>query len=353
MRFPVIFRVLAVMALWAAAPGLTPSAFAQGRPDLFTVSDIHVDVVGKSSTEAYTNAIAEGRPRAFQILFRRLTQQKDWARQPVLDAAGLQRISRGYDVANERRSTTRYVADVTYRFNPDAVARLLRSANIAFTQGGASRILVVPMAPNVTGGAWAQALGAPNVQQNALVPFILPTSDDLRALAALTLDGGDWSDVAAAAGRVRATEVALVQASYAGGKVTVTVKRLSANQPSQRVSVDITAPQTLGNAYPAAAIAASSAIDDLWKSRTTIDPSQRGRITADMRIASLQQWAEVQNALSAVQLVTGVTLVAMDTGYARLQIAYMGSADQLREALTSARLSLTNRGGQWLLAPAS
>ena len=174
MRFPVIFRVLAVMALWAAAPGLTPSAFAQGRPDLFTVSDIHVDVVGKSSTEAYTNAIAEGRPRAFQILFRRLTQQKDWARQPVLDAAGLQRISRGYDVANERRSTTRYVADVTYRFNPDAVARLLRSANIAFTQGGASRILVVPMAPNVTGGAWAQALGAPNVQQKRSCPSSCP-----------------------------------------------------------------------------------------------------------------------------------------------------------------------------------
>lgn len=353
MRFPFILPVLAALMLLAAAPGWTQPAFAQGRPDLFAVSDIHVDVVGKSSTEAYTNAIAEGRPRAFQILFRRLTQQRDWARQPSLDQAGLLRISRGYDVANERRSTTRYVADVTYRFNPDAVARLLRGANIAFTQGGASRILVVPMAPNVSSGAWAQALGAPNVQQNALVPFILPTADDLRAMAAMTLEGGDWGDVAAAAGRVRATEAALVQAIYAGGKVTVTVKRLSVNQPPQRVSVDVTAPQTLGNAYPAAAIAASGAIDDLWKSRTTIDPSQRGRITADMRIASLQQWSEVQNALSAVQLVTGVTVVAMDTGYARLQIAYMGSADQLREALTVAKLSLTNRGGQWLLAPAS
>jgi len=347
MRFPFILPALAAVALVAAAP-----AWAQGRPDLYTVSDIHVDVTGKSNTEAFTNAIAEGRPRAFQILFRRLTQQRDWGRQPILDQAGLLRISRGYNPANERRSTTRYVADVSYIFNPDAVNRLLRAANIAFTQGGASRILVVPMAPNVSGGAWAQALGAPNVQQNALVPFTLPSVEDLRSLANLNLDAATWADVAAAAGRVRATEVALVQALYAGGKVTVNVRRLGANQGSAKSSVDVPAP-TLGTAYPAAAIAASTTIDDLWKSRTTIDPNLRNRITADMRIASLAQWNEVQTALASVSVVTGVTVMAMDTGYARMQIAYMGTADQLREALGTAKLSLVNRGGLWLLAPAS
>jgi hypothetical protein len=347
MRFSFILPVLAALALFAATP-----ASAQGRPDLFTVADIHVDVTGKSSTEAFTNAIAEGRPRAFQILFRRLTQQRDWGRQPNLDQAGLLRISRGYNVENERRSTTRYVADVTYVFNPDAVGRLLRGAGIAFTQGGAARILVIPMSPSVSGGAWAQALGAPNVQQNALVPFTLPGADDLRALAGITLDGADWGDVAAAAAKVRASEVALVQAIYANGKVTVNVRRLGQNQGSSKTSTDVPA-ATLGTAYPAAAMAASNAIDDLWKSRTTIDPNLRARLTADMRITSLQQWADVQNSLSGVALVTGVTLVAMDTGYARMQIAYTGTADQLREALGAAKLSLTNRGGQWLLAPAS
>jgi hypothetical protein len=49
--------------------------------------------------------------------------------------------------------------------------------------------------------------------------------------------------------------------------------------------------------------------------------------------------------------VTGVTVVAMDTGLARLVIAYTGSSEQLRDALSAAHLSLTNRGGQWTLAP--
>ena len=81
--------------------------------------------------------------------------------------------------------------------------------------------------------------------------------------------------------------------------------------------------------------------------------SQRGRLTADMRISGLAQWSEAQAALAGVSQVTGITLVAMDTGTVRMQINYVGTADQLREALGAARLSLTSQGGQWLLASAS
>src|ERR1700755_1531200 len=111
MRFSVFFPVLGLVAALAAAPALAE--------DTYTVSNIHVDATAASSTEALSLAIASGRPKAFQILYRRLTRQQDWARQPNLDAAALLRISRGYNVANERRSTTRYVADVTYLFNPN------------------------------------------------------------------------------------------------------------------------------------------------------------------------------------------------------------------------------------------
>src|ERR1700759_3192277 len=109
-----------LMMVWAFA--MPPAA------DLYTVSGVHVDASAASSAEALNVAIAQGRPRAWQILYRRLTRQQDWTRQPALDAPGLVRISRGYTPANERRSTTRYVADITYMFNPEAVARTLRDA---------------------------------------------------------------------------------------------------------------------------------------------------------------------------------------------------------------------------------
>src|ERR1700744_2552041 len=130
---PSIKKTLLLLALGAvlAQPAIIQRALAADPP--FTVSGVHVDAPAASSTEAYNAALADGRPKAWQILYRRLTRQADWARQPDLDPAGLVRIMRGYTVANERRSTTRYVADVTYQFNPDAVARLLQRSGIAYT----------------------------------------------------------------------------------------------------------------------------------------------------------------------------------------------------------------------------
>src|ERR1700759_1878252 len=124
-RLVILFLALFICGIILAVPGHAQEA-------LYNVSGIHVDASGASSTEALNKAISEGRFRAFQIVFRRLTRQADWNRQPQLDAQGLLRLARGYTIANERRSTTRYVADVTYLFNPDAIARTLRAPNSAY-----------------------------------------------------------------------------------------------------------------------------------------------------------------------------------------------------------------------------
>ena len=82
----------------------------------------------------------------------------------------------------------------------------------------------------------------------------------------------------------------------------------------------------------------------MWKTRSAIDFSQRGQLTADVRMASLAQWGEIQTALAGVDNVTSVKVTAMDIGYARINLTYQGSSDQLREALSGAGLTLAN---QW------
>jgi hypothetical protein len=273
----------------------------------------------------------------------------DWPRQPALDAAGLLRISRGYNIANERRSTTRYVADVTYMFNPEAVARTLRAAQIAFSQTQAKRILVIPMSPGVAHGPWAQALMAPAFRESA-VPFTLLGAEDDAALAALNFDAATWSDVSAVAVKNHVTEVGLVQAVSANGKVTVNIRRLGLGEPPAKTSIDVPMLQTVTATYPAAAGAAVRTIEEMWKTRSAIDFSLRGHLAVDVRIESLAQWGEIQSALGSVSNVTGFTVTAMDMNYARINLAYMGGIEQVREALGGAGLSLINRGGQWMLA---
>ena len=266
-----------------------------------------------------------------------------------MDAAGLVRIGRGYNVANERRSTTRYVADVTYMFNPEAVARTLRAAQIAFSQTQAKRILVIPMSPGVGHGPWAQALTAPAFRESA-VPFILLGPEDAAALAALNFDAATWNDVSAVAAKNRVTEVGLVQAVSANGKMVVNIRRLGLGEQPAKVSADVPLLQSAAATYPAAAQAAVHTIEEMWKTRSAIDFSQRGRLTADVRIASLEQWGEIQTSLGSVSNVTGFTVTAMNTDYARINLNYLGGIEQTREALAGAGLSLTNRGGQWMLA---
>ena len=340
-RFLKFIPVLA-LALCVAVP-----AHAE---DLYTVAGVHVDASAASSAEALNLAIAQGRPRAWQILYRRLTRQQDWTRQPPLDAPSLVRLSRGYTPANERRSTTRYVADVTYIFNPDAVARVLRDANVAFTQTVVRPILLVPMSPGFNTGPWAQAFSAPNLR-DSVVPFSLPTAADASDLTPLNFDAAGWNDVASAAGRAKVTEVALVQAVYANGKVTVNIRRLGQSETPSKTSVDVPLLQTVSTTYPAAAQAAVGAMDDLWKSRAVVNINARGTLTADVKVDSLNQWGAIQTALSGVDNVTNVQVVAMNLGYARLSIAYLGTQDQLRDGMNEQGLALSGRGGQWIITP--
>lgn len=316
----------------------------------YVVSDVHVDATGASPAEALNAAMAQGRPKAWQILYRRLTRQQDWARQPELDAAALIRLLRDSSIANERRSTTRYVADVTYSFNPDSVNRLLQGAGIAFTQGVAKRILLVPMSPGFQSGPWAQALNAPSLK-NSVVPFAVAEAADAATLSNLNFDTAAWNDVAAAAKRVGASQAALVQAVNGSGKLTVNIRRIGLGEVPVKTSLDVPLLQTTMATYPSAATATIATIEDIWKTRAAIDFSQRGRLLVNVRMASLAQWGAIQTALAGVDNITGVTVNAMDIGYAQISISYTGSSDQLRDTLGGAGLALApERGGGWTLA---
>jgi hypothetical protein len=336
------------LALWC----VSSFAPAQAADALYTVSGVHVDASAASSTEAANIAIAQGRPKAWQILYRRLTREEDWPRLPVLDPATLVRVSRGYVPANERRSTTRYVADITYEFNPEAVARVLRTANVAFAQAAVHRILLVPMSPTYSNGPWAQAFASPGLR-DSVVPFALPAASDVSDLSQLDFDDASWDDVAAVAGRANATEAALVQVVSANGKVTVNIRRLGQGETPSKTSVDLALLQTITATYPAAAQAALAAIDDLWKSRAVVNVNSRGTLIADVRVDSLEQWGAIQTALTGLDNVTGVQIVAMDLGYARLSIAYQGTEDQLRDAMSGQGLNLSGRTGAWIISRAA
>ena len=110
---------------------------------------------------------------------------------PKLDAADIRRLMRGYTVTHEKRSTTRYVADVTYTFSPEAVARVMMGISSSYRLAAPGRrILLIPMAPKYSPeSGWTSAFAAPRFQ-GAAVPFAVPTGNapDIVALNRLNFD---------------------------------------------------------------------------------------------------------------------------------------------------------------------
>jgi len=327
---------------------VTASVLSAGAVDVYTVSNIHVDASGVSTSAARSAALAQGRPKAWAVLYRRLTRQQDWGKQPQLDPATLERIISSFFVNNERRSTTRYVADVTYTFSPESVARVLSGVGVAFTQVQSKKILLVPMAPGYfRGSAWTFAFTSPRFAQS-VVPFVLPGND---TLSGATFDTANWSDIEPVATRLHASEAVLVLAAPNGKNLTLTLKRMAPGAIPAKSSVDV--PMLPGGAvstYASAADAAVHAIEEMWKAQAALDVSQQGHLLADVRIDTLPQWTALQNQIAGVPNVAGISVTAMDIGMVRINLTYLGSVDQLKEALAGQGVALTNRGGTWTIS---
>jgi hypothetical protein len=339
------------MLILACALSLAP---ARAADDAYTVSAIAVDATAASASVAQNIAINEGRGRAWTALFRRLTKAQDWPRQPALDVAALQRLILNYQAANERRSTTRYVATMTYVFNPDAVKHLLRSQNIPYVDTEARPVMVVAMAPSYGAhSAWAQIWANPKYATGG-VPIVSPVGDllDTQALGALNFATAQWPDVEPAASRVHASDVFLVQATPSRGAIVVALRRLgpTPSPPLANISVPVKPGEPAAQAYAAAADAAATAIAEFWKAHSAIDFSKRLKLTANVRIASRAEWGVLMQKLAAIPVITDVSVQAMTISDARLAITYAGSTEQLSEFAAQSNVILTAVDGTWQLS---
>jgi len=341
------FQASVAFALALAAISFFPQSAA--ADDIFAVGGIHVDASGPSASVAQGTAMAQGRPKAWTILYKRVTKQQDWGRQPNLDDATLQRIIRTFTVKNEKRSTTRYVADVTYTFSPEGVGRVLQGGGIAYTQLQVKRILLIPMAPNYSSTSLWTAAFSGTRYSGAAVPFAIPGGADQATLAGSSFDSANWVDVEAAASHIRASEAVLVQVVPSADHLTINLKRLGAGQLPTKTTFDV--PLQKGGAagtYSMAADAAVHGVEDMWK--TPANFGTAGRLIADVRISSLAQFGALQTQMAGVANVTGVSVVAMDIGEARVSVAYLGGQEALKDALAAHGVYLTKNGGEWALS---
>jgi len=204
------------------------------------------------------------------------------------------------------------------------------------------------MAPNYSSTSlWTAAFSGTRYSGSA-VPFALPGGDP-GAIASQNFDSMNWIDIEPVASRIHASEAVLVQVVPSPDHLTINLKRLGTGQLPTKTTFDV--PLQKGGAagtYSMAADAAVHGVEEMWKTPAAFGAP--GRLIADVRISSLAQFGALQQQLSGVANVTGVSVVAMDIGEARVSVAYLGGTESLKDALAAHGVYLTKSGGEWALS---
>ena len=352
------------MLLLGALCALSAPAAAQSRFDVFTIAPVRVDVTAASASAARDQALIEGERRALQMLIERLTLAAGRSRLPQPNSAQLSDLVQGFEVANERRSGVRYIADYTFHFRPDSVRQLLGQAGIAFAETPSKPLVVLAVLldgdraalwddPNPWRDAWARAKLPPG-----LVPLVIPLGE-IADVAAIDTDAalhGDDARLRSLSQRYDGDDVLVTAATVSQGatrSLDVVTSRYTPGNPASRQtwSNSVTAnPTESDTAMMTRALADTMArVEEAWKVANILDLRQSGTLTVRVAAGSLRDWVVVRDRLTGIPAVRSSQLMSIDRGGARVEIRYVGDPAQLRLALAQRDLELSGNDPDWVL----
>ena len=358
MRFAITLRGVVCALVVLAFSG----ASAQPRDALFAARRVPVDATAESAAKARDQAIAEGQRRALDIVLRRLTPAEAHPRLPKLDDAGVARLVDGFLVEKEKASARRYIAELTVEFRPRAVQDLLRGAGVPFVAQSARPMLVLPVLeedgrivlfddPNPWREAWTKAAQT----SSGLVPLVFALGD-LRDVAAVSPEealAGDDAALSELARRYGAARWAVAVARPGQDGVNVTLRRPIGSEVE---TVRVEAGQEPGAALVQAAERLAARFDDEWKRETTAVSASvaaggpETQLSASAALSGFAEWLALRDRLTRSPAVRRLDVVSISGRGAQLVLHYVGSPEQLAQALALQDVELIADQGFWRLA---
>ncbi|MGZ6187127.1 MAG: DUF2066 domain-containing protein [Candidatus Binataceae bacterium] len=329
---------------------------ARSVDDIFIAVNVPVDVTAATVTDARDRGLVQGRVNGLRQVLERLVGKEDIARVPTLSSTQVIDMVRDFSIASERSSAVRYIAELTVRFDPNAVRRLLRNAGIPFAETLSKPLVVVPVLSEGArallwedNNAWRLAWNRINV--TGLVPLIVPPGEP-KDISAITADQALAKDVGAVrtlASLYDAGGALIVVATLSGPTVQAVATEIRPGLPNQEFTRSQGA-EGGDDALTASARAIAAEIQDAWRERNRVVAGTTGQVTALVPITALKDWLTVRDSLTNVSLIERVDLQALTRDRAQVTLYFAGAQDQLRLALAQRDLMLAQQGGVWIIS---
>jgi Uncharacterized protein conserved in bacteria (DUF2066) len=369
-------RCAGVALLLVVVTTLSAASLAQDQSAGFSAT-VKVDATADTAAAARDLARTDGQRRALGLVIDRLSGSSDNAKLAKLDDKTITDMVESFEVANERMSAVRYLGDYTFHFRPSKVRRLVHVADSASGDGGAKPaspdggskpsvpesgakpIVVLPVYkdaartvlwddPNTWRDAWGQRSG-----DTGAVHLTVPLGDasDLATIDVSRAEAGKSDALAAIAQQNGGDEaiVALATARRQGERLVgldVSLKRYRSGRlaDAQATSVDANPGESEDMFLRRAADMVAAGI-----ARKNLRSDQPATLAASVPINSLGEWVQVRDRLASVAAVRKVELLSLSRQEAKIQIRYVGSADQLKSSLAEVDLGLGGGDPEWRL----
>jgi hypothetical protein len=378
-----VAAALAVMVLTSAAAAQAPAQVSADDPYTATVT---VDATADGVPKARDAARIDGQRRALTAIVERLAGGADKAKPLKLGDNAVTNLVASFEVANERMTAVRYIADYTFHFRKPDLDKVLQAAGIPLAGAGSGPGGAPPdaNAPPATGGKptvllplfdsggvsllwddpnpWRDAWGTvPDAKTGPRV--LVPVGDvsDVDAIDADRARAGDAGALNAIAGKYGADEVivAIAVPRTAGGKqdgIDITARRYRRGQfvDAHAESVDADAGSGgEGALFRRAAEKVAADIATGWKDAKPPANEERATLTAVLPISGLDDWLKVRDRLGLLPPVRKVEVKSLSRQEATLEIQYVGAIDRLKSSLAGINLDLVGGDPVWQLARTS
>jgi hypothetical protein len=351
-----------------SATGLATPATPDTALEAFVVRTVPVDVTAANVNEARERGLTQGRVAAFRRLTERMVARENLTAVTAPPVSQVIDMIQEFSIANERASAVRYLAELTVRFDPNAVRTYFRGQGVPFAETASRPMLVVPAVqadpaapPQVWGDGdpWRDAWARLDAR-DGLIPLVVPLGDldDIATLTGeqvLTQDQDAFTRLATKYQAAGVVIAALTASADAPGTWTVVLNEWRSNGATWSGQVPAGTLSDPPSVEVLARVVAETvaAIDDAWKRRNMLQFGQGGRLTALAPLTSLQDWLRIKGLLAQVPVVERVELQAISKTTAQAIISYAGEAAQLQFAVGQYGLDLSRDGEMWLLRAAA
>lgn len=275
-----VLRHLPIAGLIALAFAVSyPLASPAAAGSVFTVAKYPVGAADKNAVAAKEKALADGQRAAFRSLMKRIvpvTAYQNIARLGDVKAANY--VS-GVSIRSERNSSTEYIANLDFSFQPDAVRQLLQSQGVPFVDAQAESVTVVPVIRRGSpgdfkgdSGAWRSAWNGLDLENTVTPVKLADLKPEVHADTIAMLTNGNDRNANDQGLRILAGEyhtdrvvLAIFEQDETGKSVTVTLAGQDAVGPLLvRRGYNVTDGDT-GYASELAAIVALGVLEGRWK----------------------------------------------------------------------------------------